>query len=204
MMLRKTLLGSTLVIAALLMTNAVADTKPAGPTLGAPAPEFSLQDQSGKMVNLADFSGKIVVLEWFNNECPFVQKQYKTGAMNKLANKYEDKGVVWLAINSTSGKTNADNKQAAADFGIQRPVLNDSTGKVGHAYDSLNTPTMYIIDKSGNLAYWGAIDNKPTPDPADINGATNYVQKALDEMLAGQSVSEPKTKPYGCNVKYTN
>jgi hypothetical protein len=61
---------------------------------------------------------------------------------------------------------------------------------------------MYIIDKNGNLAYWGAIDNRPTPDTADINGATNYVQKALDEMLAGQSVSEPRTKPYGCHVDY--
>jgi peroxiredoxin len=204
MTLRKTLLGSTLVLAALLMTHAVADQKPAGPVIGAPAPEFSLPDQSGKTINLADFSGKIVVLEWFNNECPFVQKQYKTNAMNKLASKYMDKGVVWLAINSTNGKTNADNKAAAADWNMQRPILNDSAGKVGHAYDSLNTPTMYIIDKSGNLAYWGAIDNRPTPDPADINGATNYVQKALDEMLAGQSVSEPKTKPYGCGVKYSD
>jgi peroxiredoxin len=204
MKLRKTLLGSTLVLGALLMTHAVAVEKSAAPAIGAPAPDFSLQDQSGKTVNLADFSGKIVVLEWFNNECPFVQKQYKTSAMNKLAAKYEDKGVIWLAINSTSGKTNADNKAIASQWNIDRTILNDSAGLVGHAYQSHNTPTMYIIDKSGNLAYWGAIDDRPTPDPADINGATNYVQKALDEMLAGQSVSEPKTKPYGCGVKYAD
>jgi peroxiredoxin len=204
MTLRKTLLGSTLAIVALLLTHAIAVEKSPAPAIGAPAPDFSLQDQSGKTTNLADFSGKIIVLEWFNNDCPFVQKQYKTSAMNKLASKYQDKGVIWLAINSTSGKTNADNKQIASQWNIDRPILNDSAGTVGHEYQSRNTPTMYIIDKSGNLAYWGAIDNRPTPDPEDINGATNYVQKALDEMLAGQSVSEPKTKPYGCGVKYAD
>ena len=163
---------------------------------------FALQNQDGKQISLADYTGKIVVLEWFNNECPFVKKHYTTGNMNSVAKKYTDKGVVWLAINSTSGKTNADNKQIASEWNIDRPILNDATGQVGHAYDSKNTPTMYIIDKQGNLAYWGGIDNKPNPDPKSIDGATNYVSKALDEMLAGQSVSEPKTKPYGCSVKF--
>jgi hypothetical protein len=59
---------------------------------------------------------------------------------------------------------------------------------------------MFIIDKSGNLAYMGAIDNDPEGTKKD--GKVNYVQKALDELLAGQTVSEPKTKQYGCGVKY--
>src|SRR5450432_725454 len=197
------MLIATVIVGALMVAHLVAEDKhAAGPSIGAPAPMFALQDQSGKQVNLADYAGKIVVLEWFNNECPFVKKQYTTGNMNSIAKKYEDKGVVWLAINTTEGKTNADNKQVAAEWNMDRPILNDSTGKVGHAYASQNTPTMYILDKPGNLAYQGAIDNKPDPDPKTINGATNYVAKALDEMLAGQSVSEPKTKAYGCSVKY--
>ncbi|NLH17850.1 MAG: redoxin domain-containing protein, partial [Phycisphaerae bacterium] len=38
---------------------------------------FTLKDQTGKEVRLSDFAGKIVVLEWLNPECPFVQAHYK-------------------------------------------------------------------------------------------------------------------------------
>src|SRR5687768_10623682 len=64
--------------------------------IGEAAPAFSLQDQNGKTVSLSDFAGKVVVLEWFNNECPYVVKHYSGGAMNATAKKYADKDVVWL------------------------------------------------------------------------------------------------------------
>jgi peroxiredoxin len=173
-----------------------------GPMPGDPAPAFSLPDSSGKTVSLTDYSGKVVVLEWFNNECPFVKKHYVSGNMNAIASKYADKGVVWLAINSTSGATATEMKSVAGDWKIDRPILMDTDGTVGHAYESKNTPTMFVIDKEGKIVYRGAIDDKADPDPSTINGATNYVSKALDEVLAGKPVSEPMTKAYGCSVKY--
>jgi hypothetical protein len=63
---------------------------------------------------------------------------------------------------------------------------------------------MYVIDSNAVLVYHGAIDDKKSPDPADIPGATNYVTKALDEVLAGKPVSTPSTEAYGCSVKYAN
>jgi peroxiredoxin len=173
-----------------------------GPTPGDAAPAFSLMDQNGKTVSLSDQSGKIVVVEWFNNECPFVVKHYKEGHMNQLATKYADKGVVWLAVNSTSGKTADEMKTVAGDWKMTRPILLDTDGSVGHAYGATNTPGMYIIDREGKLAYRGAIDSKPDDKTQSIAGSTNYVEKALDEMLAGKPVSEPMTKMYGCSVKY--
>jgi peroxiredoxin len=170
--------------------------------VGAAAPAFSLQDQSGKSVSLADFKGKIVVLEWFNNECPYVVKHYKLGSMNALASKYAEKGVVWLAINSTKGKTNADNAAIAESWSIKRPILNDADGATGRAYGATRTPQMYIINAEGNIAYMGAIDSDTSSDPSKVEGATNYVAAALDELLAGKTVSRPETKPYGCTVKY--
>lgn len=169
--------------------------------IGQPAPLFSLQDQDGKTVNLADYKDKVVVLEWFNNECPYVVKFYKEGHMNQWAEAYAGKGVVWLAINSTKGKTNADNKAVAGEWNVNRPILNDATGDTGKAYGATNTPQMFVINK-GQIAYMGAIDNNRSSNTADIAGAKNYVAKALDEVLAGQSVSEPETKAYGCSVKY--
>ena len=61
---------------------------------------------------------------------------------------------------------------------------------------------MFIISPEGKIVYEGAIDSKPTANPADISNATNYVKVALDESLGGKPVSTPNTKPYGCSVKY--
>jgi len=73
---------------------------------------------------------------------------------------------------------------------------------VGRLYGARTTPDMYIIGPNGKLIYDGAIDNKPTPDPEDIPGATNYVKAALEESMAGKPVEVTTSKPYGCSVKY--
>ena len=56
----------------------------------------------------------------------------------------------------------------------------------------------------GTLIYNGAIDDQPTPDPASVAGATNYVSRALAEAMAGKPVSVPTSRPYGCSVKYAD
>jgi hypothetical protein len=61
---------------------------------------------------------------------------------------------------------------------------------------------MYVINPEGKLVYAGAIDNKPTANKADVQGATNYVTAALSEAMAGKPVSKATSEPYGCSVKY--
>ena len=169
-------------------------------TIGAPAPQFTLQDPDGKPVSLSDYAGKTVVLEWTNPQCPFVQRHYKAKTMTTLAEQYKDKGVVWLAINSTHDQTASADKAWMAENGLPYPVLNDAAGKVGRAYDAKTTPEMYVITKGGALAYAGGIDNDPQGEKG--SAATNYVKQALDAVLADQPVPTPKTKSYGCAVHY--
>jgi hypothetical protein len=83
-------------------------------------------------------------------------------------------------------------------------TLMDADGKVGRAYGARTTPHMYVIDNAGKLVYAGAIDSKPTANPADIPGATNYVKQALGEVLAGKVVSQAQTQAYGCTIKYSS
>jgi peroxiredoxin len=171
--------------------------------IGKPAPEFALKDQSGKEVKLSDLRGKIVVLEWFNGGCPVTVRHHSpaTPTMRATAQKYQDKGVVWLAICSQRGSTAQGNAEYAQKFGVPYAILDDSSGKVGKAYGATNTPHMFIIDAKGTLAYAGAIDDNPNgnkPDPK------NYVAQALDELLAGTTVTQPKTKAYGCGISYAN
>ena len=162
-------------------------------------PVFSLQDQNGKTVNLADYADKTVVLEWTNPQCPVVVRHYNAHTMTKLAAAYKDKGIIWLAINSSHNGTVEANLAWAKQNKIEYPVLDDHTGTTGRAYQARVTPHMFVIHK-GKLVYQGAIDN-------DLRGnndsnTVNYVASTLDAILAGKSVPTAETKPYGCSVKY--
>jgi peroxiredoxin len=170
--------------------------------IGSAVPQFSLQDQNGKTVSLSDFSGKTVVLEWVNPNCPFVQRHYRAKTMITLANDYAGKGVAWVAINSTFNADNAANSAWIEQNKLSYPILNDSSGQVGKAYGAKSTPDMFVIDKDGKLAYEGAIDNDPDGDKG--SDKINYVQKALNEILDGKPVSTSQTTSYGCSVKYAN
>lgn len=174
------------------------------PKIGDTAPAFTLTDTDGKSVKLDDFKGKIVVLEWFNPECPFIVKHHKLNkTFNDLNSQYSSKGVVFLAINSSAkgkqGYGKELNAKMKSEYGMQYPILLDEDGKVGMQYGAKNTPQVFIIDASGKLAYMGAIDNNPSAEKA---GDKNYAKMALDEMLAGKKVTEAETKAYGCSVKY--
>ena len=173
---------------------------------GQKAPAFDLKSFDGKDVSLSDFSGKIVVLEWFNYECPFVRYHYEdANTMTDLAEKFSDQDVVWLAVNSTAHATVDKNREFAEKNGITYPILDDRAGVVGKKYGAITTPHIFIIDKDGFLAYQGAIDNAPLGKiPEERKEYINYAQKAINELIEGQPVSDPNTKPYGCTVKYAD
>jgi peroxiredoxin len=189
-------LGAAIAVSLCLAADTAA---PSGATIGQPAPQFTLQNQDGANVSLSTYSGKIVVLEWTNPECPFVQTHYQMHTMTNLAAKYQSQNVQWIAINSTHTITNADDKTWATQQNIPYPILNDASGSTGHAYGATNTPDMYIIGTDGKLAYKGAIDNDRDENKVK---PINYVDQALTEILAGKPVSVPVTTPYGCTVKY--
>lgn len=182
-------------------------TKASSLKVGDAAPAFTLTDTDGKTHNLSDFKGKVVVIEWFNPECPFIVKHHaeskKNMTFNKLYEEYNSKGVVFLAINSSApGKQGAGlelNKKMKTEYKMEYPILLDESGDTGREYGAKTTPHCFVIDAAGHLAYQGAIDNNSN---IDKGGDKNYVKAALDEVLAGKSVSESQTKSYGCSVKY--
>ncbi|MEJ5245764.1 MAG: thioredoxin family protein [Bacteroidota bacterium] len=187
------------------LTNLIAQNKA---EIDKPAPDFELTDVNGTKHKLSDFHGKFVVLEWINFDCPFVKKHYDSENMQKLQEKYTSQGVVWLAICSSApgkeGNLPKDEiKKRAANYKAKfTAYLIDESGDIGRMYSAKTTPHMYIIDPQGKLIYAGAIDSIRSTDKADIDKAENYVSKALNEALAGKSVSTKVTQPYGCSVKY--
>ena len=193
---------------ALVAASMVAAPALAEPQVGKAAPNFKLNDVNGRVVSLSDFRGKTVVLEWNNPDCPFVKKHYGSGNMQRTQAAAKKDGVAWLSINSSAeGKQgHMDGAKAKAVIAAQKAqptaYLLDPKGVVGTGYGAKTTPHIYIVDPKGTLVYNGGIDDKPTPNPADINGARNHVLAALSELKAGKAVSVPESRPYGCNVKY--
>jgi alkyl hydroperoxide reductase subunit AhpC len=181
---------------------------PQSPVIGKAAPDFALPDLGGKEVKLSSFKGKVVVLEWFNPGCPFVQRSHTVGSLVDTAKRHMKDGVVWLAVNSggpgKEGNALAMNVDAVKTWSIGNPVLRDEKGTVGKAYGATNTPNMFVIDQSGKVVYAGAIDNSPDGEKQSPEGGklVNFVDAALADVAAGRAVQTPVTKPYGCGVKY--
>ncbi len=175
-----------------------------------PAPAFTAVDTSGKTLSLADFKGRHVVLEWVNPGCPYVAKHYGSANMQGTQRQAVARGVVWLAINSTASEHGDYKTPAALARWMQghqaaaTATLMDADGRVGRAYGARTTPQLFLIDPRGTLVYAGAIDDKPSSNPADVAGATNHLKVALAEALAGRPISKATTRPYGCSVKYSS
>lgn len=200
-------------LAALCVTfGLIAGTAGAAVETGKAAPDITFKDVTGAEHSLSGFKGKIVVLEWTNEGCPFVQKFYKSDAMQKLqADTTKDGDVVWLTINSgDKGKQGYLESDEAgvkfiADHGLKSTAyVRDVSGAFGKLYGAKTTPHMFVIDKEGVLAYQGAIDSIKSAEADDIAKATNYVSEAVTALRAGEKPVTSSSEPYGCGVKYAD
>jgi len=195
----------TFVIAFLLVA---AQTATGASVVGQSAPDFNLTDTKGNSVQLSDFKGRYVVLEWTNPNCPFVRNHYNSKNMQGLQQRWGERDVVWLSIDSTN-RQNWDyvkpirlaawmQTQGAA----QKAVLVDPDTGVARSYQAKTTPHMFVIDPQGTIVYAGAIDDRPSTRPEDPLAARNYVQAALSQATDGKPVTTPSSVPYGCSIKY--
>lgn len=175
--------------------------------VGKPAPDFTATDINGQTIKMSDYKGKIVVLESYNQDCPFCHNHYRTGAMQELQRELTGKGVIWLIVNSVGPSyeshrsPEAAKKEWADDKIAATAWLDDSSGAIGKKYGMRTTPHMFVIDQNGVLAYQGAIDNRAKSD-GDPRTAHNYVKDAVTQLMAGEKVTVTETKSYGCGVKY--
>jgi peroxiredoxin len=203
-------IGAVAAIAALLLGLVGIFNVAAGaaPQIGEAAPDFTAVDSKGNPIQLREYRGKTVVLEWTNADCPYTRKHYSSGNMQSVQALAQKNGIVWLTvISSAPGKQGYVNGAAADALTVSRhavptAVLLDPTGSVARLYAAKTTPHMFVIDKDGMLRYMGGIDSIATTDEADIARAEPYVKEAMLAVAAGDPVPHPITKPYGCSIKY--
>src|ERR1051325_7232685 len=105
--------------------------------VGKPAPDVTATDINGKTVHLADYKGKLVILESYNQDCPYCHNHFATGAMQELQKDMTDKGVVWLMVNSVNPHNGSHRtpEKARADWAEQKlnatAWIDDSSGDIG-------------------------------------------------------------------------
>lgn len=186
------------------------EEKPKKAEVGEKAPDFQLKDLQGKTHKLSDHEGKIIVLEWFNPECPYVVHIHKEDHPFKKwsTELHEDEDYVYFAINSGApgeqGTGLEKNRKYQKDWKIKYPILDDSEGKVGRMYAATRTPHMYVIDTEGVLRYAGAIDNAPLGRIVGEGEQVNYVKRAIEQIESGETVSPDTTREYGCTIKFAS
>jgi hypothetical protein len=177
---------------------------------GSPAPDFKGTDSNGVQHTLSQYRGKYVVLEWANQGCPYDRKHYLSGNMENLQKEWTAKGVIWLSvISSAPGEQgyvtpSQENAYLQGVHAAPTAALLDPTSTIARLYEAKTTPHMFVIDPTGKLIYQGAIDNKPTTNLADLKGAQNYLNDALNASMAGKPIAVESTRPYGCSVKYAH
>jgi len=184
------------------------------PTLriGAPAPDFCLPGVDGQSHCLKDYAGaKVLVIVFTCNHCPTVQL-YES-RIKKLVEDYRERGVAFVAIQPNSpkavrldemgytdvGDSFEDMKTRAAYRKFNFPYLYDGENqKVATAYGPTATPHLFIFDAQRMLRYEGRIDNNPRENLVSRQDA----RIAIDALLSGKPVTNPKTPSVGCSTKW--
>ena len=172
--------------------------------------EQAIDFKVSKSKKLSDYKGQYIVLEWFNEGCPYVKKHYSSGNMQATQALYqENPQVKWITIvSSAEGKQGYIDSEEDIGATIKNHsmkidhLVRDTSGKVGQSYGAKTTPQMFIIDPSFKVAYAGAIDSIASADTSDISKAKNYITSGMSKLMLGEKPNPQKSKPYGCSVKY--
>ena len=172
---------------------------------GASAPTFSAVDLDGGTVDLGALRGSVVVLEFFNPDCPFVAHAHADGTLETAPSTWAASGVRWVPVNAnrpgTAGADPGLNRRKADAWDLPEPVVLDSTGAIARAYGAKVTPTLAVIDKAGALAYFGGPDNAPL-GRVDGDALVDHTSAVLEALTNGRPAPYKRQKPSGCTIKF--
>jgi len=185
--------------AALVLSGAVDASAKVG--VGVRTPNFVLQDAQGETHALADFRDKkAVVLVFLGTECP-VANLYVPDLV-ALQEKYADQGVQFIAMNPNPGDTAEEIAKHAEEYKLSLPVWIDKDGRVAQTLGVTRTPEVLLLDDRAAVRYRGRIDDRYGVDYKRNEPTRRDLVEAIEELLAGKTVSVKETEPVGCLVTF--
>ena len=199
--MRVTALGLAILSIACLTTLASADEEDAASTrLGKTIEDFKLVDGAGKQVALSDFKDrKAVVIVFLSFECPVSTGYSQTLAT--LHEKYQPRGVGFLGISCNPEMSAAELAKHVKECKFPFPVVHDVNFAAAEALKARVTPESFVLDRNLVLRYRGRIDDEYAKRLVKNRQISHHdLRDALDELLAGKSVSRPLTEAVGCAI----
>jgi hypothetical protein len=160
--------------------------------IGDPAPDFLLSDLAGSPHHLSDALGRIVILNFWSAECPWVERVDREllSCMQSW-----DQRVFLMPIAANLSESKEQIASTARSRGLRQMLCADQVCL--DAYGVQITPHLFVMDALGRLRYRGAFDDvtfrQRTP-------TRFYLKDAVDRLLAGQLPDPAETPPYGCAV----
>lgn len=176
--------------------GSAADNVAEGYGLGQRVPDFKLTDASGKEFSLADTKGKVTVLVFYNQSCPYVKEMWDR--LDEFTKTYAAKDVPVVAIDP--GENNDPKDVAEHASSKAYPILLNRTSDLAVNFKATRTPEVFILNKDGVVSYHGMFDNG---EKGGAEGArVSYAQQAVDALLAGKEPEVRETKAFGCTIKF--
>ncbi len=171
----------------------------------------SLLDQNGSSVNLDQFKGKYVVLEWLNFKCHMLKGHYEAMHIQRAQKKLRKNGAVWISVLS-QGKgqpsyfENQIDLQKALEFHswAGNLALRDDLGFWGKHFEAKKTPYHVLINPKGEIIYRGALDNSNpfTHSESSLLKSRNFLFMAMKQDQSGKKVKVSFSQSYGCPIRY--
>ena len=158
---------------------------------------FSLPDVSGKKHSLSDYKdSKAIVVMFIATECPVSNAYNKR--MAKLYNKYKEKNIAFVGINSNKQESVNDIKNHSEKNELNFTILKDDKNKIADMFAASFTPEIYVLNPATyDILYHGRIDDSRDESNVESPDLSN----ALDELLAGEKITVNTTKAFGCTIK---
>ncbi len=167
--------------------------------MGEKMPSWTMTDHTGTEHSMEDFEGKVIVMTFTSQKCPW-SKGFDPH-VDELAKEYSDDNVVFVHVDSHRDTPIDEIAEYMEENELSIPVLKDEGSHYAAKVKASRTPEVFLLNEEGELVYHGAYDNRKSPEE---KGETNYVAKALDEVLAGNDVSEPEVSAWGCTIKFAD
>ncbi|MEX2173831.1 MAG: redoxin domain-containing protein [Pirellulaceae bacterium] len=167
--------------------------------LGRQIDDFRLGDFRGKDWSLAEFAGrKAVVVAFVGVECPLVA--HYAARLQQLADKYQDKGVAFLAIDANQQDSLTELAAFARRHKVEFPLLKDPGNRVADAFAAQRTPEVFLLDQDRRVVYHGRIDDQYTYGIQRPKVEQNYLVNALEQLLASKAIETPHAETVGCHI----
>ena len=170
--------------------------------LGQKAPEFNLISTSNENISLSSFNSKFLVVFFTCNHCPYVTGSDEV--TRQTVNKFKDKDVSFIAINSNSANTYQEDSfenmvLRMEEYNFPWVYLHDADQEIAMKYGALKTPHFYVFNEQRELVYTG----RGVDSPLEANKIKiNNLELVLDELTSNTLISIPITNPIGCSVKW--